>query len=70
MERKEYLIAGVKPSPRQKWINENKDNQSDFKEINEYGNPRTKTKSNLLSFKQRCKEQFRPISKVPQNFTN
>ena len=55
MERKQYLIAGVKPSLRRKWIDEGRDNQSDFKEINEYANPRTEKTGNLLSFKQRCK---------------
>ena len=70
MERKQYLIAGVKPSLRRKWINEKKDNQSDFKEINEYANPRTKTTSNLLSSEQRRKVVIRPTGKVPQNNLN
>tara|TARA_B100000035_G_scaffold310416_1_gene318191 strand:- start:793 stop:981 length:189 start_codon:yes stop_codon:yes gene_type:complete len=55
MEKKRYLIGGVKPSLKRKWINERKDNQSDFKELKEYANPRTPKKSNLLPSKQRCK---------------
>ena len=64
MNRKRYLIGGVKPSRTRKWINENKDNQSDFKEINEYANPRTEKKSNLLYVKQGCKKLTRPVSKI------
>ena len=67
---KRYLIGGVKPSPRRKWINENKDNQNDFKEINEYANPRTRTQSNLLPLDQRCQEQSRRTSEVSPNNTN
>jgi len=51
MEKKRYLIGGVKPSLKRKWINESKDNQSDFKELKEYANPRTPKKSNLLPSK-------------------
>ena len=64
MNRKRYLIGGVKPSRTRKWINENKDNQSDFKEINEYANPRTQETGNILSLTERYEELPRPTSKI------
>ena len=70
MEKRPYLIAGVKPSPRIKYENPLKQNQSDLKELHEYAHTRTEAKSNLLSFNERYERLFRPTSKVPQNNLN
>ena len=67
MEKRPYLIAGVKPSPRIKYENPLKQNQSDLKELHEYAHTRTEAKSNLLSFNERHERQSRPTGKVPQN---
>ena len=70
MEKKLYLIAGVKPSMKRKYINEKKQNQSDFKELNEYANPRTQETGNILSLTERYEEIPKRISKVSPNITN
>ena len=70
MEKKPYLIAGVKPSMKRKYINEKKQNQSDFKELKEYANPPTRTTSNILSLTERYEEIPKRISEVSQNITN
>ena len=49
MEKKPYLIAGVKPSTKIKYINENKQNQTDFKEYKEYAHPSSRKNRNILS---------------------
>ena len=70
MKRPPYLVAGVKPSPRIKYENPRKQNQTDLKELHEYANTTTSTKSNLLSFNERHERLFRPTGKVPQNNLN
>ena len=62
MEKKPYLIAGVKPSSRIKYENPLKQN--------EYAHTRTQAKSNLLSFNERHERVTRPTGEVPQNNLN
>ena len=64
MERKRYLVGGVKPSLKIKWENPRKQNQTDFKELHEYAHTGTIAKSNLLSFNKRHERLSRPTGKV------
>ena len=68
--KKEYLKFGVKRCLVPRFINEQKANQSDFKELREYEFGRTNKNTYLLPIIQECKRWSKSISEVSPNYVD